>query len=98
MDILDYKFRNLNKLFTFKENRAVRTACPVLFKIGIPCGTDRRKSKKQAGDRLPKNSTEIYRCIQDAMKCKARPQKEITGGHKIEISDNIKWQTDRVAP
>ena len=27
------------------------------------------------------------------------PQKEeITGGHKIEISDNIKWQTDRVAP
>ena len=25
-------------------------------------------------------------------------KEEITGGHKIEISDNIKWQTDRVAP
>ncbi|CDL98086.1 hypothetical protein BN890_13090 [Bacteroides xylanisolvens SD CC 1b] len=43
MDILDYKFRNLKKLFTFKENRAVRTACPVLFLIDILCGTDRRK-------------------------------------------------------
>ena len=32
VDILDYKFRNLNKFFTFKENRAVRTACPVLLK------------------------------------------------------------------
>lgn len=56
MDILDYKFRNLNKLFTFKENRAVRTACPVLFKIGIPCGTDRRKSKNKPVTGFPKTA------------------------------------------
>ena len=79
MDILDYKFRNLNKLFTFKENRAVRTACPVLFLIDIPCGQTAGKSKNKPVTGFPKTALKYSGAPEMHEMRSAPPKEEITG-------------------